>query len=233
MENGRWDLTTGLEAVSREFRNVPTGIASTATHVFSGGTTVDAWLAAHRSLLGVPERRYTLNGPVEVRAGRNYASGLGAFASSKGELRSRWLAKARGDDYEFLSTLRAGNILGDVPLDQLYQLGVERDNELWIRGHAGTLDGRKGRAPLGTRYVSLNSELNKTLYGAAFFRVQLDPFFDTGAIADPNGEFGSRKWLFDTRMQARIRVLGSVGVVLSYGRDLRHGTGVFFGTALR
>jgi hypothetical protein len=111
-------------------------------------------------------------------------------------------------------------------------LGVERDNDLWLRGHPGTLDGRKGRAPLGRRYLLLNAELNKTVYDGAFFRVQLGPFFDTGTIADPTGLFGSRRWLFDTGIQARLRVLGSVSVLLSYGRDLRSGTGVFYGTTV-
>jgi len=151
----------------------------------------------------------------------------------RGELRSRWLPKARGDDYEFLSTLRSGRTFGDVPLDELYQLGVERDNDLWLRGHAGTVDGRKGGAPLGRRYVLMNSELNKTMYDGAFFRIQLGPFFDTGTIADPSGWFGSPKWLFDAGVQARIRVIGSVSVVLSYGRDLREGKGVFYGTSAR
>jgi hypothetical protein len=180
----------------------------------------------------VPERRFTLDGQAEFRAGRNYGSGLGAFASVNGELKSRWLPKARGDDYEFLSRLRGGDTFGDVPLDQLFQLGVERDNGLWLRGHPGTLDGRKGRAPLGRRYLLLNSELYKTVYDAAFFRVQLGPFFDTGAIADPSGLFGSQKWLFDTGIQARLRVLGSVSVLLSYGRDLRSGTAAFYGTSV-
>jgi len=233
VESGRWDLTAGLEGISREFRNVPEGLSFGATSFFADSETLDAWLGIHRSLVRMPERRFTLDGQAEVRAGRNYAPGLGAFGGVKGELKSRWLPKARGDDYEFLSSLRGGEISGNVPLDELYQLGVERDNDLWLRGHSATTDGRKGRAPLGRRYLLLNSEVSKTLYDGAFFRVQLGPFFDTGAIADASGEFGSQKWLFDTGVQARIRVLGSVSVVLSYGRDLRNGTGIFYGTSLR
>jgi tetratricopeptide (TPR) repeat protein len=232
IEAARWDLTAGLEAISREFRNVPLSLRGVATPFFTDSRTLDAWLGAHRTLLRVPERRFTLDGQAEFRAGRNYGSGLGAFASVNGELKSRWLPKARGDDYEFLSRLRGGDTFGDVPLDQLFQLGAERDNGLWLRGHPGTLDGRKGRAPLGRRYLLLNSELYKTIYDAAFFRVQLGPFFDTGAIADPSGLFGSQKWLFDTGIQARLRVLGSVSVLLSYGRDLRSGTGTFYGTSV-
>jgi len=233
VESGRWDLTAGLEGISREFRNVPEGLSFGGTSFFADSETLDAWLGIHRSLVRMPERRFTLDGQAEVRAGRNYAPGLGAFGGVKGELKSRWLPKARGDDYEFLSSLRGGEISGNVPLDELYQLGVERDNDLWLRGHSATTDGRKGRAPLGRRYLLLNSEVSKTLYDGAFFRVQLGPFFDIGAIADASGEFGSQKWLFDIGVQARIRVLGSVSVVLSYGRDLRNGTGIFYGTSLR
>jgi hypothetical protein len=232
IEAARWDLTAGLEAISREFRNVPASLRGVAAPFFTDSRTLDTWLGAHRTLLRLPERRFTLDGQAEFRAGRNYGSGLGAFASVNGELKSRWLPKARGDDYEFLSRLRGGDTFGDVPLDQLFQLGVERDNGLWLRGHPGTLDGRKGRAPLGRRYLLLNSELYKTVYDTAFFRVQLGPFFDTGAIADPSGLFGSQKWLFDTGIQARLRVLGSVSVLLSYGRDLRSGTGTFYGTSV-
>jgi len=232
VETARWDLTAGLQTVSREFHNVPASLARAAAPFFTDSRTLDTWLGAHRTLLRVPERRFVLDGQAEVRAGRSHGSGLGAFASVNGELKSRWLPKARGDDYEFLSRLRGGDTFGDVPLDQLFQLGVERDNDLWLRGHAGTLDGRKGRAPLGRRYLLLNSELYKTAYDGAFFRVQLGPFFDTGAIADPSGLCGSQKWLFDTGIQARVRVLGSVSVLLSYGRNLRSGTGVFYGTSI-
>lgn len=232
VETGRWDLMAGLEGVSREFYNIPIEQSETASPFFTAGKTLDAWLGAHSSLLRVPERRFTLDGRAEVRAGRNYAPSLGAFSSVKSELKSRWLPRALGDDYEFLSSLRGGATFGDVPLDQLYQLGVERDNDLWLRGHSGTTDGRKGRAPLGRRYILLNSELNKTVYDGAFFRVQVGPFFDSGAISDRSNLFGSQKWLFDTGIQARVRVLGSVSVLLSYGRDLRDGTGVVYGTSI-
>jgi len=194
---------------------------------------MDAWLAAHRALLRVPERRFTVDGSGEIRAGRNYAQGLGAFSSLKGEIQTRWLPKARGDDFEFLSTIRGAETVGDVPLDELYELGMDRDNDLWLRAHSGTLGDRKGAAPLGRRYVLLNSEIYKTAYDGGFFRVQLGPFLDTGAIADPTSLFGSRKWLVDAGIQARIRVLGSVSVVLSYGRDLRSGTGLFYGNSVR
>src|SRR5437763_1822928 len=40
------------------------------------------------------------------------------------------------------------------------------------------------------------------------------------------------RWLWDAGAQCKVRVLGSLTVVLSYGRDLRGGKGVFYGTVL-
>ncbi|HEU0369117.1 MAG TPA: tetratricopeptide repeat protein [Candidatus Acidoferrum sp.] len=228
VESGWWDWTAGVQAVSREFRNMPSDLPSSATPFFTGGRSLDAHLRIHRCLLRIPERRFAVEGTGEVRGGRNYAAGLGAFGSVKGDVSARWLPKARSEDLEFVSQLRGGDTFGDVPLDLLYELGVERDNDLWMRGHDGTTDGRKGNAPLGRRYILWNSELNKNVYDSGYFRVQVGPFFDTGAIADPSGLFGSQKWLYDTGVQAKVRILGSVSVVLSYGRDLRNGKGLFY-----
>ncbi len=66
-----------------------------------------------------------------------------------------WLPTARGDDYETLVRVRAGKTFGDLPFDELFMLGLERDNDLWLRGHIGTRDGRKGSAPLGKDYFLL------------------------------------------------------------------------------
>jgi hypothetical protein len=181
----------------------------------------------------IPERRFTVEGRGQLDVGRSYSSGSRAFESLEGEITGRWLAKARGEDLALASRLRGGVRFGDVPLDLLYELGVERDNDLWLRGHDATRDGRKGSAPLGRRYLLWNSEFDKSVYESGFFGLQLGPFFDSGAVADRSGLFGSRKWLFDTGIQAKVRLLGSVSVVLSYGRDLRNGKGLFYATTAR
>jgi hypothetical protein len=231
--SGWWDWKAGVEAVSREFANLPRGLPTLAAPFFTDSRSLDAWLGAHRWLERLPERRFTVEGSGEIRGGRSYASGLGAFASLQGDLKVRWLPKSRGDDFEFVSRMRGGEIFGDVPLDLLYELGVERDNDLWMRGHDATIDGRKGGAPLGRRYLLWNSGLNKNVYEGGFFRVEIGPFFDMGAVADSSGLFGSQKWLLDTGVEAKVRVLGSVSLVLSYGRDLRNGKGLFFATSTR
>ena len=231
--SGSWDFRAGVEAVSREFRNVPAGLPGPAAPFFTDSRSVDAWLGAHRWLTRIPERRFTLEGTGEVRLGRSYSSGLGAFASLAGGMTARWLPKARGDDFALESKVRAGVTSGDVPFDFLSELGVERDNDLWMRGHDATIDGRKGGAPLGRRYFLWNSEFDKNVYDGGFLRVQLGPFFDSGAVADRTGLFGSQKWLFDAGIEAKVRVLGSVSLVVSYGRDLRNGKGLLFATSGR
>ena len=231
--NGRWSWSTGMEVVGRSFRNLQ-GISTTAARTFfTDANSFDYWLRADGSLLRVPERRFTVDSSAEGRVGRTFAENLGAFGTVRGSLDAHWLPRASGDDYEVRARLRAGATLGRVPFDELFELGVERDNDLWLRGQAGTTGGRKGAAPLGRRYLLENWEIDKNVYSNGLFTVKLGPFFDTGAIADSSGLFGSRRWLFDTGAQCKVRVLGSITVVLIYGRDLRGGRNVFYGSVLR
>jgi len=231
--NGRWSWSAGAEIARRNFRNL-SGVTSPAERAFfTDATSIAGRLGVQRSLLRVPERRFTLDSSAEARAGREYADTLGPFATVRGSLRAHWFPRAIGDDYEVQARLRAGATAGKATLDELFQLGIERDNDLWLRGHAGTLDGRKGAAPLGRRFFLANWELDKNVYQNGFFTVKLGPFLDSGAVADSSGLFGSRRWLWDTGAQCKVRVLGSLTVALSYGRDLRGGRNVFYGTVLR
>jgi len=231
--NGRWSWTTGIEISNRSLRNLAGHTSRAETPFFTDATSVAYWLGADRALLRVPERRFTLDSRAETRIGRAFADDLGAFASARAALDARWFPRSTGDDFEMRTRLGAGGTLGRVTLDDLFQLGIERDNDLWLRGHAGTSHGRKGRAPLGRRYFLANWEQDKNVYANGIFTVKLGPFLDTGAIADSSALFGSRKWLWDAGVQAKVRVLGSITVVLSYGRDLRDGGNVFYGTVLR
>ncbi len=231
--NGRWSWSTGMEVAGRSFRNLPGTTTTAEKAFFTDGDSFAYWLRADRSLWRVPEHRFTLGASAEGRVGRTFADNLGAFGTARGSLDAHWLPRATGDDYELRTRVRAGATLGSVPFDELFQLGVERDNDLWLRGHAGTSDGRKGAAPLGRRYFLTNWEMDKNVYSNGLFTVKLGPFFDTGSIADASDLFGSQRWLFDTGAQCKVRVLGSITVVLIYGRDLRGGRNVFYGTVVR
>jgi tetratricopeptide (TPR) repeat protein len=230
--NGRWSWSTGIEIANRSFRNLTTAAAASGKSFFSDGTSLAYWARLDRSLLRLPEERFTVEGSAGARIGREFANSLGSFGTVRGSLGAHWFPQAKGDDYEIHLRVRAGESFGDVPFDELFQLGIERDNDLWLRGHAGTSDGRKGAAPLGRRYFLANWEVDKNVYGNGFFRVKLGPFVDSGAIADSSGLFGSQRWLWDTGAQCKIRVLGTLTVVLTYGRDLRGGRNVFYGTSV-
>ncbi len=132
--------------------------------------------------------------------------------------------------------IRSGGVFGQIPFDELFMLGLERDNELSMRAHIGTRDGRKGSAPLGRDYFLSNWEEDKNVWGNGIMAVKLGPFFDTGEISDlASGQaaaLGSHKWLSDIGVQAKLRVFGS-GVVFSYGKDLRSGNNAFYVTMLK
>jgi tetratricopeptide (TPR) repeat protein len=231
--SSRWSWSTGGEIANRNFRNLAGHTSSAELPFFSNSTSLSGWLGTARSLFRLPERRFTLDASAQTKAGREFRNGLGPFATLRGFVRAHWHPRAKGDDYEIETQVRAGATAGKATLDELFQLGVERDNDLWLRGHAGTIDSRKGAAPLGRRYFLANWEMDKNIYQNGFFTVKLGPFVDSGAVADSSGLLGSRRWLWDSGGQSKVRLLGSLTVVLSYGRDLHSGKGVFYGTVLR
>jgi hypothetical protein len=53
---------------------------------------------------------------------------------------------------------------------------------------------------------------------------------DSGDITDSIASLGSRKWLFDTGIEIKFRLL-TVGVTFTYGKDLRSGRNAFYFTA--
>ncbi|MBS1864394.1 MAG: hypothetical protein JSS69_00610, partial [Acidobacteria bacterium] len=228
--NGNWSWTAGAGAMGRTFQNEMAGLSPEAAAFFTSGTSMEGWMKAKRTLVRVPERRFSMEGYAESHFGRGFKNELGAFGSLGGSLQAKWLPHARGEDDAVKFQLRGSRMFGSVTLDQLFELGLDRDSTLWLRGHGATIDGKKGGAPLGRRYVLLNSEYDKTLYNGGFFRFQAGPFVDMGKITDASGVFGDPRWLVDTGVQMKVRVLGSVSVVISYGRDLRNGRGAFFGT---
>ena len=229
--NGHLSWSAGAEIANRNFRNL-VAMSSPAQEFFTDTMSLAGWLRAKRTLIRAPERRFTLDSSAEVKAGREFASGLGPFATVRGVLLAQWFPRAKGDDFEMQTQIRAGAIAGKATLDELFELGIERDNDLWLRGHAGTFDGRKGAAPLGRRFFVANWEMDKNLFQNGFFTVKLGPFLDSGTVADSSSLFGSRRWLWDAGAQCKVRVLGSLTIVLSYGRDLRGGKGAFYGTVL-
>lgn len=231
-ESGRWSWDTGVSYAYRRFRNTA-GIAPAAMPFFTDGGSAEFRGDVNYQLLNLPDYRVTVDSSATGSFGRNFARGLGPFGMSEGSVTLRWYPQARGDDYETTLRMRAGGEFGHETLDQLFQLGLERENDLWLHGVAGSRGGRKGTAPLGRQFLLWNLESNKNIYRNGLVAIQLGPLLDAGRIADSTGFFGSGGWLWDPGGDLHVRVLGSVGVIISYARDIPTHSHTFYVTLTR
>jgi tetratricopeptide (TPR) repeat protein len=222
----RLSWSVGAQLSRRDYRNVFPGTALTP-QLLAKGYELKQSSQLNYELLRVPENRFTVTSGLGLQAGRIWSRPAQSFAKLQASLQTRWLPRARDDDYQTQWRVRAGKSFGQLPFDELFMLGLERDNDLPLRAHIGTRDGRKGSAPLGGNYFLSNFETDKNVYSNGLFSFKLGPFLDTGRITGASAALGSQRWLWDAGLQAKISVLG-VGVVLSYGRDLRSGHGAFY-----
>lgn len=229
--SGRWGWSAGAEFSHRDYRSVIPG-SGLPPDTLLHGPQLKELNEIHLALLDLPEHRFTLNSRASAQLGRIWSQPAHAFAKVQGGIQATWLPQFTGDDYEVQSKLRAGGTSGQTPFDELYMLGMERDNDLWMRAHIGTRAGRKGSAPLGHNFFLANNEVDKNLYSNGLITLKISPFLDTGKISDGSTALGSRNWLWDTGAQAKLRVLG-VGVIFVYGKDLRTGNNAFYFTAGR
>ncbi|HUF05015.1 MAG TPA: tetratricopeptide repeat protein [Aridibacter sp.] len=225
-ENGRWSWSTGVELSHRRFLDVTPDTALTP-QLLTEGFQLKHLGQTDYVLARVPERRFVVSTGVSTQLGRTWSQPSRAFAKLQGSLETHWFPQASGDDYEMEGKIRVGWTFGEVPFDELFVLGVERDNDLWLRAHVGTQDGRKGNAPMGRNYFLSNWEFDKNVYSKSLINLKLGPFLDIGRITDSSGRLGSQIWLWDLGMQAKVRVLGQ-SVRFSYGRDLRSVGDVFY-----
>jgi tetratricopeptide (TPR) repeat protein len=232
--SGRLQWSSGAELSHRSYRNVVDGSAVTPAMVPSG-FELKPLASIEDKLLDIPERRFTLTGGANAEFARLWPnSHLPDAPSHFGKLQAsamaHWFPQSQGDRYEAQQRLRAGRIFGSAPFDELFMLGVERDNDLWIRGQIGTRDGRKGSSPLGNNYFLSNTDFFRRVYSNGLFTIKLGPLLDIGRMGAPTSGLSNGKWIFDTGVEAKLTVLGT-SVVLTYGRDLRSGNNAFYGTA--
>ncbi len=218
---GTWNWSTGGEFSHRDFRSLAVN-ATLPQSLFDDGNELKHFVRLSYDMVRIPEHRLFVTASASSEEGRFWSTDDSAFAKLQLSLSQHWFPRATSDDYEMLSRISYGHTFGSVPFDELFNLGIERDNNLMLRAHVGTAGGRKGSAPLGRNYFLSNWEIDKQLYDGGLFRVTLGPFLDTGKITDPDAALGSSKWLYDTGGQLKLRVLG-VGFAFVYGKDLRSG----------
>ena len=224
--SGRYGWRIGAEISHRDLRAIAPGVALT-TQMMAAGYELKQKAEISGVLWRMPEHRFQFNAGATSGAARLWSPTPQTFEKLTGSVGWSWLPQARGDDYATMQTLRAGRIFGPRPFDELFILGLERDNDLPMRAHIGTRDGRKGSAPLGREYLLENWEIDKNLYGNGLVALKLGPFVDLGKINDSDATLGSHKWLFDTGAQLKLRAFGS-GLAFSYGKDLRTGNNAFY-----
>jgi len=224
--SGRWGWAAGAEVSYRDYRSVDPGTAITPNLLLSG-YQLKQITRINYELLRVPEKRFLMETHATSELARIWSHPSQSFAKLQGEVDSQWLPHSRGDDYKMQSRIRVGKTFGNEPFDELFMLGLERDNDLWLRAHIGTRDGIKGSAPLGRSFFLSNWEMDKNVYNNGLLGLKLGPFIDTGKVFDTTTALATPKWLCDMGAQAKVSVLG-VGVAFSYGKDLRTGNNAFY-----
>jgi tetratricopeptide (TPR) repeat protein len=228
--SGRFTWSMGADLSHRSYRNVTSGSALTPGLLLSG-TGLKFIASAEYKLIDRPQRRFTLTTGAASESGRLWSSPRHGFEKLQGSLLAHWFPQAQSDTWELQQRLRAGTIAGTPPFDELFMLGVERDNPLWLRGHIGTRDGRKGSAPLGDSYFLSNNDFYRRVYSNGLLTIQAGPLLDIGRMGAPTSGLSSAQWFFDSGIEAKFSVLGT-NVVVTWGRDLRSGNNGFFGTAV-
>jgi hypothetical protein len=204
----RLQWRTGFEASSQRFS------AAVST---PNGAALSYRLAADYGVIRRPARRFSLTAGARADLGRLFGPEGGLFRRGEASLAAAWFPQARGSDYETRISLRGGAAAGALPVDEMYQVGVERDTGLWLRGHPGTIEGRKGSALIGRGYALANLEWFKRIHEGGLLSIHAGPFADIARVRDALGRH--RQTLFtDPGVQLRIRVLNTAKIRLSYSR---------------
>lgn len=229
IESGRWQWSMGAEYTDRLYRT-PIGIPAQAAPFFTGGSSIALLSTVQRSLIRFPERRFTLDGSLTGGVGTFFDKPLGRYGRLQSSLEGNWYPQSQGEDYHLQARLRAGGTFGQVPFDDLFVLGFDRDTNLWMRGYPALYHGQKGNAPLGRDYFLSNWDFDKIAYDNPFVTAAVGPFLDSGDAYDPSRYFGSGQWMWDSGLQTKIRVLHRAQIVLGWGITLRSGRSSFFAT---
>lgn len=228
IQSGRFQWQSGAEASHRTYTRISSGTALNGKLV-SPGWGIKQVTSANARVLDVPERRFRVDAFASSELERLWSKPARLFEKAQGGISARWLPKAEGAPYEFTQRVRGGGIGGAAPIDELWMIGVERDTDLWLRGHIGTRGGKKGSAPMGDRYLLSNSDFYRSVWGNGLVSVKAGPLLDIARVASPTNGLAPKQWLFDVGAEMKLTVLGT-GVVLTYGRDLRTGNNAFYGS---
>jgi predicted double-glycine peptidase len=179
--------------------------------------------ASGYDLLRLPERRVTMSSEVHGQFGRALSTPQ-RIGRAEGGVSVDWFPRSSGEDYRVLVRARIGRVWGSAHPDELFSVGIDRDEDLWLRAHSTTRNGRKGSGLLGRRYVLWNSEISKTILEEAFFKVNVVPFTDVARVGSLYVDVGA---------ELRIAIASVATFSISVGRDLKAGKTLVFSNATR
>ena len=222
-----WIMESRVTISDRKFE-VPAQDNGVPSELFAAGFSVRYDAQVRRRMLSNPDERLRLDLTAFGRIGRVLETAAGTFGGVGAGLEFNWLPTSEEGKLRVTARWQAAKSRGSLPLDELYSLGLERDNGLFLRGHAGLDHGRKGAGPLGPDFVLGNFEIDRAVFQGSFMELRLGPIFDTGKTYDPTGYFGLPEWQFDVGIMMKLSVLRLAEIQLSYGRSLRSGGGAFF-----
>jgi tetratricopeptide (TPR) repeat protein len=212
-----------------ERRFIPSSsTARVAAALFADGLSLKYEAGLRRRLIYLPERRLKIQSSVAIQLAKIWTGFSDSYLAMDVGVKWDWHPVLHGDGYLLSGRLRAGEILGHAPIDELFRLGMERDDGLYLRGHPGTLQGMKGAGPLGRGFVLVNNEMDKVVHEGGFWRFSLGPFFDFGNTYDNATGLGSREWLWDAGLQAKFAILRRLTFTFSCGWNLQTGKATLY-----
>jgi len=201
--NDAWSWSNGVAFTHRSF-----------TSSYAGGSAVSYRTGLRHTLFRMPERRLTIDSAASAQVGKFFTQPSTRFLKTEGDVSARW--------YENSARLRLGRTFGQLPFDELFILGVDRDSDLRLRGHPATRFGRKGAAPIARNYALLNYDFEKQLADKSLFRIYAGPFVDTARVSSQSS------WLIDSGIQLRLSILTAFTFTISAGWDVRGGRHAIF-----
>jgi hypothetical protein len=177
-----------------------------------------------------PERRVRVDNFASFDAGHLFTTSPSRLITARAGVKAEWLPGSRGDTYRLTQRIQTGRTFGNAPLDELFMLGMERDNDydLWLRVTVATRDGKKGNAPLGREFSISQTDFDRKLIELPLVRLEAGPFLDAGWVGDPSRLVGSYRVLYDAGLQLTVHTLSAIDVRFVYGRDLVSGRGAFY-----
>jgi hypothetical protein len=225
--SGRWKWGVGTALLHENLSH------AFSEDVFRKGYSLQYFAQLESQLLNIPERQLRVTAYLGQSLGRNFAGPNSSFAQTRASTELHWQPGTKAGDYELAARLSGGNSWGTLPFSDLFMLGLERDNNLMLRGHVGTRDRRKGSAPMSQAYLLSNLEFTRRIFSNGLFDLKLGPFVD---IAKPFRALqvgASSPWLYDPGVAVKIRVLGATTVTFTYGRNTHEGRNAFYVSALQ